>query len=197
MKQPKPHYPRFLKQSKPHELNFIIMVTDYYPTRIGGKFYRNEKAWSMNRGTKTLTPEKVKYIILHCSATRADRPYTAADCERDHKARGFICGGYHIYVERDGKATAFRSFTEVGAHCKPFNSCSIGICYEGGLDANGDYANTMTPEQREVIHSYLVQLTAMFPNAKIRGHRDMPGATAKACPCFDIPEMFPEFYDFF
>ena len=172
------------------------MTNDYFPAYIGGKYYRNERLWSMNRNCKALSPGSVKYIVLHCSGTRSDRRYTAEDCERDHIARGFICGGYHLYVEQDGKVTQMRLFTQVGAHCKPWNSCSIGICYEGGLNEKGMYANTMTPAQREVILSYLTELLVMFPEAKVRGHRDMPGAARKACPCLDVAEVFPELSEF-
>ena len=172
------------------------MTNDYFPAIIGGTYYHNEKDWTMTRATKSLSPGSVKYIILHCSGTRSDRRYTAADCERDHISRGFICGGYHLYVEQDGRVTQMRPFTQVGAHCRPWNSCSVGICYEGGLDGRGLYANTMTPAQRDVILSYLIELLVVFPEAKVRGHRDMPGAAKKACPCLDVREEFPELEDF-
>ncbi|CUQ64824.1 Uncharacterised protein [Segatella copri] len=29
------------------------------------------------------------------------------------------------------------------------------------------------------------------PAAKIVGHRDLPGTTPKACPCFDAAKKFP------
>ena len=172
------------------------MTNDYFPAIIGGTYYRNEKQWAVTRAARYLSPGNVKYIILHCSGTRRDRSYTARDCERDHRARGFICGGYHLYVERDGTATQMRPFTQVGAHCRPWNSCSVGICYEGGMDERGFFADTMTPAQREVIRSYLVRLLVMFPEARIRGHRDMPGSQKVACPCLDVREAFPALTDF-
>ena len=33
--------------------------------------------------------ESVRYLILHCSATRCDKDYTAEQLLRDHKTRGF------------------------------------------------------------------------------------------------------------
>ena len=38
---------------------------------------------------------------------------------------------------------------EVGAHAKPYNRCSIGICYEGGRDEQGRFRDTRTPKQKE------------------------------------------------
>ena len=79
---------------------------------------------------------------------------------------------------------------EVGAHCIPYNRCSIGICYEGGLDEDGKPANTLTKEQEERITDLLINLHKLFPKAKIVGHRDLPGASPKECPCFDAHAIF-------
>ena len=134
---------------------------------------------------------EVKYLIIHCSATRCNRDYTAEQLLRDHKARGFRTVGYHFYVRRSGVITQHRRLLEVGAHCRPWNRCSIGICYEGGLDVEGHPADTRTQEQYEQLLLLLMKLKKLFPDARIRGHRDMPGSIPKACPCFDCSE-----YDF-
>ena len=93
--------------------------------------------------------DSVRYIILHCSATRCNSDYTVEQLLRDHRARGFRTIGYHFYVRRDGTVSQHRRLLEVGAHCRPFNRCSIGVCYEGGLDSEGHPADTLTPEQFE------------------------------------------------
>lgn len=125
----------------------------------------------------------VKYIVIHCSATRSTRDYTAEQLLRDHKTRGFRTVGYHFYIRRDGSVTQHRKLLEVGAHCRPWNRCSIGICYEGGLDADGRPADTRTPEQTEQFILLLMRMVKIFPGVRIRGHRDMPGSIPKACPC--------------
>ena len=61
---------------------------------------------------------------------------------------------------------------------------SIGICYEGGLDANGKPKDTRTIPQRGTLAALLLDLKRKFPKAVIRGHNEMPGATPKLCPCF-------------
>lgn len=109
----------------------------------------------------------------------------------DHKARGFRTVGYHFYCRKDGSLTQFRKLLEVGAHARPYNRCSIGICYEGGLDEEGRPANTLTHAQYRVIRHLLLQLKILFPQAEIVGHRDLPGATPKECPCFNAAELFP------
>ena len=98
--------------------------------------------------------------------------------------------GYHFYIRRSGIVTQHRKLKEVGAHCRPWNRCSIGICYEGGLDAEGHPADTRTQEQCEQLLLLLMKLKKLFPDAKIRGHRDMPGSIPKACPCFDTESEY-------
>ena len=103
---------------------------------------------------------------------------------RDHLARGFIDIGYHYYIRKDGTVTRHRRLTEVGAHCRPYNRCSIGVCYEGGLAPDGSPKDTRTPVQRRVLSKLLTDLKRLFPRALIRGHCEMPGAVPKACPCY-------------
>lgn len=137
-----------------------------------------------------MSANDIKYLVLHCSASRCNQDYSVELLRRDHKARGFYDIGYHFYIRKDGKKTQHRMVLEVGAHCIPYNRCSIGICYEGGLDEDGKPANTLTKEQEERITDLLINLHKLFPKAKIVGHRDLPGASPKECPCFDAHAIF-------
>ena len=107
------------------------MIVEHYPMTVGGEDVRNEYGLlaRIEDGPLMASAESVRYLILHCSATRADRDYTAEQLVKDHRRRGFRTGGYHFYVRRDGTLTQFRGLLEVGAHCRPYNRCSIGICY--------------------------------------------------------------------
>ena len=40
----------------------------------------------------------IKYIVIHCSATRSNMTYTSLQLDRDHRARGFRSAGYHFYI---------------------------------------------------------------------------------------------------
>lgn len=137
-----------------------------------------------------MSANDIKYLVLHCSASRCNQDYSVELLRRDHKARGFYDIGYHFYIRKDGKKTQHRMLLEVGAHCIPYNRCCIGICYEGGLDEDGKPANTLTKEQEERITDLLINLHKLFPKAKIVGHRDLPGASPKECPCFDAHAIF-------
>ena len=134
--------------------------------------------------------EDVKYLVLHCSGTRCNENYTPEMLRRDHRAMNLRDVGYHFYVRRDGTKTQHRMPLEAGAHCTYYNKCSIGICYEGGLDENGFPCNTMTVRQKRTLIGLLCILHKMFPQAKIVGHRDLPGNTSKDCPCLDTRKEF-------
>ena len=133
---------------------------------------------------------KIDLIVIHCSATREDRPFTEHDLDTAHRLRGFDGIGYHFYVRRNGDIKSTRTVERVGAHARGYNAHSIGICYEGGLDEDGKPANTLTKEQEERITDLLINLHKLFPKAKIVGHRDLPGASPKECPCFDAHAIF-------
>lgn len=139
---------------------------------IGEEEIPNERALlTQEDGPMMASSASVKYIVIHCSATRSTRDYTAEQLLRDHKTRGFRTVGYHFYIRRDGSVTQHRKLLEVGAHCRPWNRCSIGICYEGGLDADGHPADTRTPEQTEQFILLLMRMVKIFPGVRIRGHR--------------------------
>ena len=161
------------------------MITESFPLSIGGDLVATEEKLLDEVEPKIfMSADSVSYLIVHCSATRETRDYTPEQLKHDHMARGFIDVGYHFYIRRDGKVTQHRRLNEVGAHCRPFNRCSIGICYEGGLDANGKPKDTRTIPQRGTLAALLLDLKRKFPKAVIRGHNEMPGATPKLCPCF-------------
>lgn len=133
---------------------------------------------------------KINLIVLHCSATKATQDYTPEQLERDHKARGFVRGGYNYYVRRNGLIVPMRPLEQIPAHVKGYNRNSIGICYEGGLDATGKPEDTRTDEQKESLKILLRLLKIRFPLSRICGHRDL--GARKACPCFNAEEEYAE-----
>lgn len=168
------------------------MMLETYPMTIGGEAVRNERTLlaRVEDGELMQSSESVRFLILHCSATRRNQDYSVEQLMRDHKKRGFRTIGYHFYIRKDGTITQHRKLLEVGAHCRPYNRCSIGICYEGGLDEHGKPCDTRTEAQTERIIELLYKLHKLFPKAKIVGHHDLPGTMPKACPCLDTHAVF-------
>ena len=137
-----------------------------------------------------MAQRKITEIIVHCAATPEGKDFTVDDITRWHKQRGFRTIGYHHVVYRDGSVHPGRPAGEIGALCTGHNACSIGICYIGGVAADGKTAkDTRTPEQRKALLLLLRRLRAKYPNAKIYGHRDF---AAKACPSFDATQEYAD-----
>ena len=88
---------------------------------------------------------KIDMIVVHCSGSRCNHPYTVEQLRHDHvEVNGWFDIGYHYYITREGKVHECRPVERMGAHARGANANSIGICYEGGLDANGCIADTRT-----------------------------------------------------
>ena len=115
------------------------MIQETYPMMVGDMEVLNERILltQVENGLLMNGADSVRFIVIHCSATRCDRDYTVEQLLRDHKARGFRTIGYHFYIRKNGAVTQHRKLLEVGAHARGFNRCSIGICHEGGLDEYG------------------------------------------------------------
>ena len=135
---------------------------------------------------------KITLLIIHCSATPEGKDYTVEDIDRWHKARGYNCKGihigYHYVIYRDGSIHQGRSEEMQGAHVKDHNAHSIGVCYIGGLDLNGNPKDTRTSEQKTTLLQLLKQLKSRYPNAIIASHHTFN--PQKPCPCFDAEHEY-------
>lgn len=124
----------------------------------------------------------ITLIVIHCSAVKPDQTSSVAQIDTWHHDRGFKFGvGYHYVIRRNGEIEAGRPEWLIGAHCTNHNKYSIGVCYEGGLNARGQPADTRTPEQKSALRTLLEMLHRRYPNAVIVGHHDLN--PQKACPC--------------
>lgn len=147
------------------------------------------------------TTRKIKRIIVHCSATREGADVQVADIRKWHKQRGYADIGYHYVITLDGVIHNGRDINKIGAHTEGYNPGSIGVCYVGGLDAEGKAKDTRTNKQRESLLYILRILRSYYPQAEIIGHYDVsPDKNGngkvdewekiKQCPCFDAKEEY-------
>ena len=134
----------------------------------------------------------ITLIVIHCSAVKPDQLSSVAQIDSWHRERGFKFGvGYHYVIRRDGSIEAGRPEWMVGAHCVNHNKYSIGVCYEGGLDARGQPADTRTAAQKATLRRLLTDLHRRYPRAVIVGHHDLN--PQKECPC--IKNVAEEYKD--
>ena len=140
---------------------------------------------------------EINLIVVHCSATRADRDFTENDLEVCHRHRGFNGAGYHFYIRKNGDIKNTRPLEKPGAHALGYNAHSIGICYEGGLDVRYRPADTRTEWQKHSLRVLIRTLLMDYPGCRVCGHRDLspdrngdgrisPEEWVKECACFDV-----------
>ena len=144
---------------------------------------------------------RIDAIVVHCTASKTDKDLTVADVRRMHKAKGWADIGYHYLVRLDGTVEPGRDVDLIGAHVSGHNAHTIGVCYVGGLDANGKPRDTRTENQKNSLLNLLMMLKAAYPKAIIKGHRDYspdkngngtiePSEWIKVCPCFEVSAEF-------
>ena len=131
---------------------------------------------------KSLKRQDVKLLIIHCSATQVTRPFSVESLIATGTGR-FGQPSYHYYIRMDGEVVPILPENIRGAHARNYNRCSLGICYEGGIDANGKKADTRTEAQKKAMLDLLKDLTVEYPEARIIGHCELPHVT-KTCPNF-------------
>lgn len=141
--------------------------------------------------------KSTKYIVLHCSATRAKQQVTAAQIRQWHKAQGWSDIGYHYVIGRDGLIERGRADGLIGSHVAGHNSNTLGVCLVGGL--NNETAkpeDNFTVAQKAAAAKLIRELLGRYPGATVLGHRDLSpdrngdGVIQKSewlkdCPCFD------------
>ena len=146
-----------------------------------------------------LDSKKVKYLVIHCSATPPDMLIGAKEIRDWHvKDNHWEDIGYHFVIRRDyaspvkGILETGRMLNQVGAHVQGYNDQSIGICLVGGVKRVGELLrseNNFTMVQFTILRNLITVLKYIFPNAIVQGHRDFPDVN-KDCPSFDVREWY-------
>lgn len=149
---------------------------------------------------------EITKIIIHCSATNAELDVGVREIREWHKHRGYTDIGYHYVIRRDGTVEAGRPVDYIGAHCKGYNKNSIGVCWVGGVDENGNVQDNRTAAQKSAMVALLRKLKKEHPSInEIRGHRDYspdkngngkiePNEWLKGCPSFNVEKWLTEVY---
>lgn len=106
---------------------------------------------------------KINEIILDCSLTRPDCNWGVDELavyEKD--ANGRKTTGYHFIIKRDGSIENGRPLYKPGVFCAGHNKHSVGICYIGGIDNQGNFADTRTDQQKFSLIRLINKLMLMY-----------------------------------
>ena len=141
---------------------------------------------------------KLRYLVIHCTATPEGREVTSDEIRHWHIApvseggRGWRQVGYTDMVHLDGTVERLVDNNEDGnvdpweitngvAGC---NGISRHVVYVGGVATDGRTPkDTRTPGQMIALEAYVRDFHDRFPNVRIVGHNEL---SAKACPSFDV-----------
>lgn len=128
---------------------------------------------------------QTKAILVHCTATKPHQDIGVREVRQWHtRDNGWFDIGYHFIIRRNGVIENGRPVDVVGAHASGFNSDSVGVCLVGGINEKGKADANFTLEQYISLKTLLDTLKASYPEAEIKGHRDVNNG--KECPSFDI-----------
>lgn len=114
-------------------------------------------------------------IIIHHSAIQQSVNASPIDIHKAHLKRSYSGIGYHFYIKADGTIYRGRPLNCIGAHCKGYNSDSIGICFEGNFEIEKP-----TNAQKIAFKNLHNYLTAEIPTIiYLNYHKEL---FATACP---------------
>lgn len=129
-------------------------------------------------------------IIIHHSLTKDSRTVSWSAIRKFHKANKFDDIGYHFGIEnvRGHTEILFGRFPNVkGAHCRGYNTNSIGICVVGNFDKKQP-----SKEKWEALKKLIFHLLEIYPIYQVVGHGEFN--PLKSCPgkMFDMDKLRDE-----
>lgn len=142
--------------------------------------------------------KKLKYLILHCTATAEGREVSSKNIRDWHtlpppQGRGWKQVGYSDMIHLTGQIENLVPYDGDGiVQPREITNGAVGtngetrhIVYVGGITNTGRVKDTRTPEQILAIRNYVTMMITINPDILIGGHNQF---AAKGCPSFDVPK---------
>jgi hypothetical protein len=139
----------------------------------------------------------LKYLIIHCTATRPDQNVSAEDIFKWHTSppplgRGWKQVGYSDLITLSGEIVNLVPYDddqyvdnwEITNGVKGKNNESRHIVYAGGVNELNQAADTRNNNQLFSLFLYVNLTIRKHPNILVAGHNQF---SYKACPSFDVP----------
>lgn len=140
---------------------------------------------------------KLKYLVVHCTATQEGKNFVGADIRRMHtspapKGRGWKQVGYSDIILLSGEIENLVPYDEddivqpreITNGALGLNGVARHVSYIGGIDSDGKPKDTRTDKQLITLANYVKKTISLHPDIQVLGHNQV---AAKACPCFDVP----------
>lgn len=128
---------------------------------------------------RTMTPRSIsqidRIILHHAVAVNC----SAEDIHNWHLARNWAGAGYNFLVRKDGTIYQLRPLEYVPAHATGYNTCSIGVCFEGNFEVE-----TMPEAQKQAGKELVSYLKEKYNISLVQKHKDVQ---ATSCPGANFP----------
>jgi N-acetylmuramoyl-L-alanine amidase len=144
------------------------------------------------------TGNALKRVVVHCTASNIINPHTKESLLRFFKeTQHWSKPGYTFFFDRNGVIWKLNqhwdwdpivNYSEITFGAKGYNSTSLHIAWDGGLEGNKIIDNR-TKEQKSALLTFIRIARDIYPNIEVIGHRDLPGVT-KLCPIFDVKKEY-------
>lgn len=132
-----------------------------------------------------------EYIVVHWAYCPPDEGIDVETIERWHRERGYIGIGYHFVIPFNGDIQEGVRQDRQGTHLYGYNDSTIGVCLVGGMDPlDGTKMLNFSDAQLVNLMGLLDRLTSDYPQAEVRGHRDLAPERSPWCPGFDAHTFF-------
>lgn len=141
---------------------------------------------------------KLRFLVIHCTATPEGREVTPDDIRAWHLSpppagRGWKQVGYSDMILLDGSIVSLVPYDdddevdkwEITNGATGINAFSRHIVYVGGTDKDMNPVDTRNAEQLDAMTGYVKFTLLKYPSIQIAGHNQF---AKKACPSFDVPE---------
>jgi N-acetylmuramoyl-L-alanine amidase len=145
---------------------------------------------------------KLKYLVIHCTATPEGRVVTPGDIKKWHlspppQGRGWKQVGYSDMITINGELINLVPYNEdsnvdrweITNGATGINAFSRHVVYVGGCDRDMKPKDTRTPEQLRTLSEYVWSTIEKHPDILVAGHNQF---AKKACPSFSVPDWLDD-----
>jgi len=135
----------------------------------------------------------IKYIVVHSTATSPTQTLEALKKSWEDE-QGIKKPCFHYVILRDGEIVqTLRRKTATGS--LGVNNECIHIAYMGGIDKEGNAADTLTQAQKDSLFDLLVELSEKHHTAEIVGQDEIVPDSGTS-PCFNIRQWLASYIPF-
>lgn len=116
---------------------------------------------------KTVDRGDTRFIAVRDTRTQAHQSIDIKEMDLRHCRQGRLGVGYHFLLLVDGSIQLGRNLKTVGSHSRKYDANSVAIGVVGGVNKEGELANTRSPDQLLSLDELSAFLKTVYPQASV------------------------------